>query len=102
MPFSPEQYDEFLKTEEAELKLCPSGSYDVLLKSAGMYHGSFSDYKLLAADGDPLETEQALHNLNLIESFTRAFLDKSLNHAKDPLLDSPSQSAEAKVKEYGN
>jgi pimeloyl-ACP methyl ester carboxylesterase len=102
MPFSPEQYDEFLKTEEAELKLCLSGSYDVLLKSAGMYHGSFSDYKLLAADGYPLETEQALHNLNLIESFTRAFLDKSLNHAKEPLLDSPSQSAEAKVKEYGN
>ena len=101
MPFSPEQYNEFLKIKDAELKLCPPGSYDVLLKSAGLYHGSFSDYKLLAAGGHPLETKEALHNLNLIESFTRAFLDKSLNHAKEPLLDSPSQSAEAKVQGYG-
>jgi predicted dienelactone hydrolase len=102
MPFSPEQYNDFLKIKDAELKLCPPGSYDVLLKSAGIYHGSFSDYKLLAASGKPLETEQALHNLNLIESFTRAFLDKSLNHTKEPLLDNPPQSTEAKVKEYSN
>jgi hypothetical protein len=71
------------------------------LKSAGMYHGSFSDYKLLALAGSPSEAKEALHNLSLIESFARAFLDKSLNQAKEPLLDSPSQSAEAKVKEYG-
>jgi pimeloyl-ACP methyl ester carboxylesterase len=102
MPFSPEQYNEFLKIKDAELKLCPPGSYDVLLKSAGLFHGSFSDYRLLAANGRPSETEQALHNLSLIESFTRAFLDKTLNQAKEPLLDSPSQSAEANVKEYGN
>ena len=101
MPFSPEQYDAFLKIKEAELKACPRGSYDVLLKSASLYHGSFSDYKLLALAGNPSETKEALHNLSLIESFTRAFLDKSLNQAKEPLLDSPSQSAEAKVNEYG-
>ena len=102
MPFSPEQYNDFLKIEDVELKLCPPGSYDVLLKAPGLFHGSFSDYGLIAANGRPLETEHALHNLSMIESFTRAFLNKSLNHAKEPLLDSPSQSAEAKVKEYGN
>lgn len=101
MPFSPEQYNDFLKTKDAEFKLCPPGSYDVLLKAPGLFHGSFSDYRLLAASGHALETEQALHNLTVIESFTRAFLNKSLNHAKEPLFDNPSQSTEAKVKEYG-
>jgi predicted esterase len=101
MPFSPEQYNDFLKIKDAELKLCPPGSYDVLLKSAGMYHGSFSDYRLLAAARHPSETKEALYNLSLIESFSRAFLDKSLNHAKEPLLDSPSQSSEARVEGYG-
>jgi predicted esterase len=102
MPFSPEQYNEFLKIKDAELKLCPPVSYDVVLKAVGLFHGSFSDYRLLAANGRPLETEQALHNLSLIESFTRAFLDKNLKHEKEPLLDSSSQSAEAKIEKYGN
>jgi predicted esterase len=101
MPFSPEQYNDFLKIKDAELKRCPPGSYDVLLKSAGIYHGSFSDYKLLATAGHPLETREALHNLSLIESFTRAFLDKTLKQEKEPLLDAPVQSSEAKVKKYG-
>jgi predicted dienelactone hydrolase len=102
MPYSPEQYNDFLKVKEAELKLCPPGSYDIILKAPDLYHGSFSDYRVLAATGHQLETEQAVHNLSLIESFTRAFLNKTLNRAKEPLLDNPSQSGEAKVKEYGN
>jgi dienelactone hydrolase len=102
MPFSPEQYNDFLKTKDAELKLCPPGSYDVLLKAPALYHGSFSDWRLLAASGQTPETEQALHNLNLIESFTRAFLGKTLRHTKEPVLDSPSNSSEATVKEYGS
>lgn len=101
MPFSPEQYNDFLKTKDTEFKLCPLGSYDVLLKSAGLSHGSFSDYRLLAASGNQSETEQALHNLRLIESYTRAFLDKTLKKEKEPLLDAPVQSSEAKVKKYG-
>jgi dienelactone hydrolase len=101
MPFSPEQYNDFLKTKDTEFKLCPPGSYDVLLKSAGLFHGSFSDYRLLAASGNQSETEQALHNLRLIESYTRAFLDKTLKQEKEPLLDAPLQSTDAKVKKYG-
>jgi hypothetical protein len=101
MPFSPGQYNDFLKTKDTEFKLCPLGSYDVLLKSAGLLHGSFSDYRLLAASGHQSETEQALHNLRLIESYTRAFLDKTLKKEKEPLLDAPVQSSEAKVKKYG-
>jgi dienelactone hydrolase len=100
-PFSEEQYQDFLKKEEAQLQLCPPGSYRVLLNAPGLFHGSFSDYPLRAANGDGVKTEEALHNLRLTESYTRAFLDKYLQGEKTPLLDSPTQSAEARVKEYG-
>jgi hypothetical protein len=73
-----------------------------MLKSPGLAHGSFSDYSLLAANGDPAKTEEALHNLQLTESFTIAFLDKYLKGKKEPLLDEPTQSPEAKVKAYGH
>jgi dienelactone hydrolase len=102
MPFSAADYEGFLKKKEAQLSLCPKGSYDVLLKSAGLIHGSFSDYPLRAASGDARKTEEAMHNLLLTESFTLAFLDKYLKGEKAPLLDNPTQSPEAKVKEYGH
>jgi dienelactone hydrolase len=102
MPFTPEQYMEFLKKKEAQLNLCPRGSYDILLKSAGLFHGSFSDYPLLAANGRATETEIALHNLRLTQSFARAFLDKYLKHERQPLLDDSKQYPEATVKQYGN
>jgi predicted esterase len=101
MPFSADQYSDFRKKVEAQLNLCPKGSYDVLLKSPGLFHGSFSDYLLRTANGDAAKTEVALHNLRLTQSFTLAFLDKSLRGEKAPLLDEPSQSPEAKVKAYG-
>ena len=99
-PFSEDQYQDFLKKEEAQLTLCPRGSYRVLLNAPGLFHGSFSDYWLRVANGGE-KSEEALHNLRLTESFTRAFLDKYLKGEKTPLLDSPTQSAEARVKEYG-
>jgi pimeloyl-ACP methyl ester carboxylesterase len=102
MPFSPAQYDDFVKKEEGQLDLCPQRSYHVLLKAPGLLHGSFSDYWLRVANGNATQTEEALHNLRLTESFTRAFLDKYLKGEKAPLLDSPSQSPEAVVKEYGH
>jgi len=101
MPFSADQYTDFRKKVEAQLNLCPKGSYDVMLKSPGLAHGSFSDYPLRAANGDPAKTEQALHNLHLTQSYTLAFLDKYLKGEKAPLLDEPTQSPEAKVKAYG-
>jgi dienelactone hydrolase len=100
-PFSEAQFADFQKKEEAQLSLCPKGSYHVLLNSPGLYHGSFSDYWLRMANGDAVKTEQALHNLRLTQSFAMAFLDKSLNGEKEPLLDEPMQSAEARVKAYG-
>jgi dienelactone hydrolase len=102
MPFSTAQYSDFRKKVEAQLSLCPKGSYDILLKSPGLSHGSFSDYVLRVANGDPTKTEQALHNLRLTQGYTLAFLNKSLKGEKEPLLDEPSQSSEAIVRVYGH
>ena len=102
MPFSADQYTDFRKKVDAQLNLCPKGSYDVMLKSPGLAHGSFSDYLLRAANGDPAKTEEALHNLRLTQSYTLAFLDKYLMGEKAPLLDEPAQSSEATVKAYGH
>jgi len=102
MPFSTAQYSDFRKKVEAQLSLCPKGSYDILLKSPGLSHGSFSDYVLRVANGDPTKTEQALHNLRLTQGYTLAFLNKSLKGEKEPLLDEPSQSSEAIVRVHGH
>ena len=101
MPFSPAQFDDFRKKVEAQLNLCPAGSYDVLLKAPGLFHGSFSDYPLSAAK-DARENEVAIHNLSLTQRYTRAFLDKYLKGEKEPLLDEASQTSEAEVKSYGH
>ena len=99
--FNAAQNDVYLKKREEQLNNCPTGSYDVVLKSAGLFHGSFSDYPLLSASNKSTETEVALHNLRLTQSFVLAFLDKHLKHAKEPLLDGGQNRAEATVKRYG-
>jgi predicted esterase len=100
-PYSEAQYTDYLKEKEVELNRCPMGSYHVILKAPGLYHGSFSDYGLLAAQGRVGETQTALHNLRLTQSFTLAFLDKYLKQANETLLDNASQGPEAVVTRYG-
>jgi dienelactone hydrolase len=101
-PYSETQYTDYLKGKEAELNRCPMGSYHVVLKSPGLYHGSFSDYPLLAAQGRVGETQIALHNLRLTQSFTLAFLDRYLKQANEPLLDNTARDPEAVVTRYGH
>jgi pimeloyl-ACP methyl ester carboxylesterase len=101
-PFTETQNSDYLKEKEAELNRCPMGSYHVVLKAPGLYHGSFSDYGLLAAQGRAAETQIALHNLRLTQSFTLAFLDKYLKRTNEPLLDNASQDPEAVVTRYGH
>ena len=101
-PYSEAQYTDYLKEMEAELSRCPLGSYHVLLKAPKLYHGSFSDYPLLAAQGRVGETQTALHNLRLTQSFTLAFLDKYLKQANETLLDNASKGPEAVVTRYGH
>jgi hypothetical protein len=99
--FNDAQNVEYLKAKEDQVNRCPAGSYDVVLKWAGLVHGSFSDYPLLAANGQSIETELALHNLRLTESFILAFVDKYLDALKEPLLDNETNHPDALVKQYG-
>jgi pimeloyl-ACP methyl ester carboxylesterase len=101
-PYSETQYADYLKEMEAELNRCPLGSYHVVLKAPGLHHGSFSDYGLLAAQGRAVDTQTALHNLRLTQSFTLAFLDKYLKQAKETLVDKASDGPEAVVMSYGH
>jgi Platelet-activating factor acetylhydrolase, isoform II len=101
-PYSETQYNDYLKKKEAELNGCPIGSYHVVLKAPGLHHGSFSDYSLLAAQGRIAETQIAMHNLRLTQSFTLAFLNKYLKSSNEPLLDNATGDTEATVKGYGH
>jgi dienelactone hydrolase len=101
---TPAQHQEYFKKKEEQLQRSPPGSYNVTLKSPGIAHPSFSDIPLLFAgrDGYP-ETSLVLHNLELIETFIRAFLDKNLRRAEAPLLDGRNAShPEATIKRYGH
>ncbi len=102
MGFNAAQNDIYLKKKEDQLSRCPEGSYDVVLKSTGLVHGSFSDYPLLAAMGRSTETKDALHNLSLTESYIIGFLDQNLNHTSSPLFNVKSNHSEAIVKQYGH
>ena len=102
MGFNPAQNDLYLKKKEDQLSRCPAGSYDIVLKSPGLMHGSFSDYPLLAAMGQDAKTKEALHNLSLTQSYIDAFLDQSLNHIRSQLLDTTANHSEAIVKQYGH
>jgi pimeloyl-ACP methyl ester carboxylesterase len=54
-----EQHEEYFKKKETQLQTCRPGSYDVILNPPGIRHGSFSDYRLLAAGDDAAEAKIA-------------------------------------------
>jgi pimeloyl-ACP methyl ester carboxylesterase len=99
----PAEHAAYFKKKEEQLQTCRPGSYDVILRSPGIAHSSFTDIPLLFAgqDGFPLKGV-ALHNLDLIERYVREFLDKNLKDEKAPLLDSGNGLVpEATVQPYG-
>lgn len=96
-----EQHVAYLKKKEEQLQSCPHGSYDVALRPPGMMHGSFSDDPLLEA-ADESATERAVHNLNLVETYIRAFLASTLKGDRNTILDaSAAPSSEATIRAYG-
>ena len=93
----------YFRKKEEQLQSCPPGSYNVILKSPGIAHPSFSDIPLFFAgtQGYP-EISAVRHNHGLIKYFVRAFLDKSLRGQKTPLLDEFTRPhPEATVQPYG-
>ena len=100
--FDAAQEAEYMKKKEAELNACPIGSYDIVLKSAGLNHGSFSDVPLLFANGKKTEAGEALYNLRATQAFTRSFLDKYLMHHAGGLFNDPSEYPGTIVTPYGH
>jgi dienelactone hydrolase len=96
-----EELQEYFRKKEQQLQSCAAGSYNVILKSSGMAHPSFSDIPLFFAgtQGYP-EASVVRRNHRLIQSFIRAFLDKNLQGRKAPLIDEASHP-EATVRRYG-
>jgi predicted dienelactone hydrolase len=100
--FDAAQEAEYMKKKEAQLNACPIGSYDIVLKSAALNHGSFSDVPLLFANGKKMGAGQALYNLRATQAFTRSFLDKYLMHHAGGLLNDPSEYPGTIVTPYGH
>jgi predicted esterase len=98
---TPAEHAAYFKKKEEQLKICRPGSYDVVLRSPGIAHPSFSDIPLLFAgqNGFPPKA-MVLHNLDLIERYVREFLGKNLKDEKAPLLESGNRR-EASVQQYG-
>lgn len=101
---SPAEHAAYLAKKEDQLKTCRPGSYDVVLRSPGIGHPSFSDIPLLFAGQNGFPAKGVvLHNLDLIESYVREFLGKNLKDDEAPLLDSSnSRLPEAIVQPYGH
>jgi len=98
------QHAEYFKKKEQQLQTCRPGSYDVVLRSPGIAHPSFSDIPLLFAGQDDFPQRDAvLHNLDLIERFVREFLAKNFKQERAALLESGNAPIpEATVQPYGH
>lgn len=100
---TPEQIQAYLKKKEEQFHACcPTGGYAVELRSPGIMHGSFSDDPLLEA-GSASHAGIARHNLELIETFVRAFLDQTLRGQSQTLFQAGNQNpaSEAVIRKIG-
>ena len=95
-----EQILAYFKKKEEQLQTCVPGSYAVALRSPGITHGSYSDDLLLEAT-NPAQVDVARHNLDLIETFVRAFLDQTLRDGHGNALDAV-QTSEATIRKIGH
>jgi hypothetical protein len=96
-----EQHLQYSRRREEQLQRCPAGTYAVVLRSPGMVHGSFSDDPLLEA-ADAAATNRALHNLDVIETYIRAFLARTIKGDRGTVLDAADgRPPEATVTAYG-
>ncbi len=101
---TPEQLAAYSTKREQQFKTCcPEGSYAVELRSPGIGHGSFSDDPLLESGGRGSDAEIARHNLDLIETVIRNFLDMTLQGGKQTLFEADSgQSQEVAIRKIGH
>jgi hypothetical protein len=98
---SPREHQEFFNVKEKQLRDCPRGTYDVILKSPGIAHPSFSDMPVLfAGEGGYPAPELVSHNIDLIERFVRTFLDWNLKGVQNSNV-FKAPGAEMEIRPYG-
>jgi Platelet-activating factor acetylhydrolase, isoform II len=98
---SPGEHQEFFNVKEKQLRDCPSGTYDVILKSPGIAHPSFSDMPVLfAGEGEYPAPELVSHNIDLIERFVRTFVDRNLKGVQNSNV-FKAPGAEVEIRRYG-
>jgi len=68
----------------------PAGAFRVSLATPRVPHMAFSDEPLIHAADDSLATAMALKSLRSVETYTRAFFDKTLLGTKATALDLPT------------
>jgi dienelactone hydrolase len=98
-----EQHLEYFKKREAQLEATRPGTFAVVLHSAGIVHGSFSDDPFLEAGGQEQKLSVARHNLDLIEEFVLGYLDRNFKGDRETLFDRvEARPADAEVQAYGH
>jgi platelet-activating factor acetylhydrolase isoform II len=73
------------------------GAYRITLTTPGVTHMSFSDEPLIAAAGDSGKMSNALLALRIINTYSRAFFDKTLRGQAGTALDHPAERGSAFV-----
>ena len=96
-----QEHEAYFGKREEQLRQAPAGSYDVVLRAAGMRHSSFSDGPILNAGSDNQVRHVAEHNLEIIETMVRTFLDDTLGHGKKPVL-TLLPASDAEIHRIGN
>lgn len=95
-----QEHEAYFRKREEQLRQAPAGSYDVILRAGGMRHSSFSDGPILNAGSDIEARHAAEHNLEIIETAVRTFLDDTLGHGTKPVLTLPA--SDAQIHRIGN
>jgi hypothetical protein len=101
------QYGEIIQKQQRKqnelLADIRGGAYRVMLFDLpGFTHRSFSDLPLLAAGHDPTKSDEAQHNFQVAQAFTRGFFDKYLKAEQQTVLDAKSPPDErVKVDRFG-
>ena len=71
------------------------GAYRITLTTPGMTHMSFSDEPLIEAAGDSGKMSNAQLALRIINTYSRAFFDKTLRGQTGTALDHPAKGESA-------
>jgi hypothetical protein len=97
------QYDSIVTlyqhNQDEALRRMPGGAERVMGESSTFTHGTFMDRKLLQTQGSAAAEQQ--HYVDLIRAYTRAFFDRTLGGAADPVAPHEPADSVITVQRFG-